>query len=202
MAEQALTALEMLSRRHSKAILQAVSKTKTRQACLCQLYILVIVCEDEIRKQLSVTSAVLRVKMFVCFVTGWVGRLFAVSGILQYKCTKECTSYCCQLLPEYNTWWVSLCGRLFATANTKVNPSGKKLLKNGTSWFWSESSLKMSPDTYFFAVYYLPLQGDNWVQVSVPSGCDIPMYIWNFCGSVTVTFYKTRQIRCFNSKHE
>lgn len=29
-AEQALTALEMLSRRHSKAILQAVSKTKKK----------------------------------------------------------------------------------------------------------------------------------------------------------------------------
>jgi len=65
--------------------------------------------------------------MLVYFIVGWVGRLFVVSGILQYKCTEECTSYCCQLLPEYNTWWVSLCGGLFATAYTKVNPSGKKL---------------------------------------------------------------------------
>lgn len=161
MAEQALTALEMLSRRHSKAILQAVSKNETRRFCLYQLYVLVIFCEDEVRKQLRDFSSTESEN--VCFIIGWVGRLFAVSGILQYKCTKECTSYRCQLLPEYNTWWVSLCGRLFATANTKVNPSGKKLLKNGTFWFWSESSVKMSPDTWFFVVYYLPLQGDNWL---------------------------------------
>jgi len=54
------------------------------------------------KKKVSITSAVLRMKALI-FVTGWVGRLLAVSGILQYKCAEECTSYCCQLLPEYNT---------------------------------------------------------------------------------------------------
>lgn len=53
MAEQALTALEMLSRRHSKAILQAVSK-KRKHFYLYQFYILLIFCEDEIGKQVSV----------------------------------------------------------------------------------------------------------------------------------------------------
>lgn len=160
MAEQALTALEMLSRRHSKAILQAVSKTKK----MAVLPLPALHLGDVLwrwNKKTAFCDFNSTESENVCFVVGWVGRLFAVSGILQYKCTKECTSYRCQLLPEYNTWWVSLCGRLFATANTKVNPSGKEFLKNGT--FWSESSLKMSPDTWFFAVYYLPLQGDNWL---------------------------------------
>lgn len=57
MAEQALTALEMLSRRHSKAILQAVSMKEIILYfnILIPIWVVWKFCEDEARKSVSVT---------------------------------------------------------------------------------------------------------------------------------------------------
>lgn len=185
MAEQALTALEMLSRRHSKAILQAVSMKEIILYFDIPIPMWVVwkFCEDEVRKSVSVTFSSTESKnhFFVLLQGGLADCLLYLEffSINAQRNALAIAANCCQSITPDEFHFVADSLPLLTQRLTHQVRSYYKAESFTLIWKEYEATSRY----LVLPVYCLPLQSDNYLKASILSSCDISVCIWSSCFS-------------------